>query len=102
MTLHADAVTWNRGGAIVVDSVSVRPEPGDTVGLLGPNGSGKSSLLRLLAGLARPTAGTVSLDGTDLRRLADRHPKQRVLPRRSPARDAHDARRRAHSAPGLR
>ncbi|OZM80790.1 ABC transporter ATP-binding protein [Pseudonocardia sp. MH-G8] len=73
MTLHADAVTWNRGGAIVVDSVSVRPEPGDTVGLLGPNGSGKSSLLRLLAGLAQPTVGTVSLDGTDLRRLRRQH-----------------------------
>jgi iron complex transport system ATP-binding protein len=73
VTLHADAVTWNRGGAIVVDSVSVRPEPGDTVGLLGPNGSGKSSLLRLLAGLARPTVGTVSLDGTDLRRLRRQH-----------------------------
>jgi iron complex transport system ATP-binding protein len=73
VTLHADAVTWNRGGAIVVDSVSVRPGPGDTVGLLGPNGSGKSSLLRLLAGLARPTVGTVSLDGTDLRRLRRQH-----------------------------
>jgi iron complex transport system ATP-binding protein len=73
VTLHADAVTWNRGGAIVVDSVSVRPEPGDTVGLLGPNGSGKSSLLRLLAGLARPSVGTVSLDGTDLRRLRRQH-----------------------------
>jgi iron complex transport system ATP-binding protein len=73
MTLHADAVTWNRGGAIVVDSVSVRPERGDTVGLLGPNGSGKSSLLRLLAGLARPTSGAVSLDGTDLHRLRRQH-----------------------------
>jgi iron complex transport system ATP-binding protein len=73
VTLQADVVTWNRSGAIVVDSVSVRPAPGDTVGLLGPNGSGKSSLLRLLAGLARPTAGTVSLDGTDLRRLRRQH-----------------------------
>jgi iron complex transport system ATP-binding protein len=73
VTLHADAVTWNRGGAIVVDSVSVRPEPGEMVGLLGPNGSGKSSLLRLLAGLAQPTVGTVSLDGTDLRRLRRQH-----------------------------
>ncbi|WP_280357781.1 ABC transporter ATP-binding protein [Nocardia otitidiscaviarum] len=72
MTLHADSVTWDRGGAIVVDSVSVHPEPGQTVGLLGPNGSGKSSLLRLLAGLAAPTAGTVELDGRDLRRIGRR------------------------------
>ncbi|NKY59054.1 ABC transporter ATP-binding protein [Nocardia flavorosea] len=66
MTLHADTVSWNRGGALVVDGVTVTPEPGETVGLLGPNGSGKSSLLHLLNGVVRPTAGVVTLDGDDL------------------------------------
>ncbi|MFV9451877.1 ABC transporter ATP-binding protein [Rhodococcus sp. NM-2] len=66
MTLRADSVTWNRGGALVVDGVTVTPEQGETVGLLGPNGSGKSSLLRLLNGVVRPTAGVVTLDGDDL------------------------------------
>jgi iron complex transport system ATP-binding protein len=66
VTLHADAVTWNRGGALVVDGVTVTPLQGQTVGLLGPNGSGKSSLLRLLNGVVRPTAGVVTLDGHDL------------------------------------
>lgn len=66
MTLQADRVSWNRSGNLVVDSVSVHPEPGQTIGLLGPNGSGKSSLIRLLAGFAKPTAGGVSLDGQDL------------------------------------
>ncbi len=66
MTLRAENVSWVRGGALVVDGVSVHPEPGETIGLLGPNGSGKSSLLRLLAGLARPTSGVVTLDGEDL------------------------------------
>ncbi|TQC47625.1 ATP-binding cassette domain-containing protein [Rhodococcus sp. WS4] len=66
MTLRADTVTWNRGGALVVDGVTVTPEQGETVGLLGPNGSGKSSLLRLLNGVVRPTAGVVTLDGDDL------------------------------------
>ena len=72
MTLHADRVTWRRGHVLVVDGVSLRPEPGSTVGLLGPNGSGKSSLLRLLQGTARPDAGTVTLDGTDLASIARR------------------------------
>lgn len=72
MSLRADDVTWDRGGSIVVDGVSIRPDPGQTVGLLGPNGAGKSSLLRLLGGLARPTAGTVALDDADLRSLRRR------------------------------
>jgi iron complex transport system ATP-binding protein len=72
MTLHADRVSWRRGGALVVDGVSLRPEAGHTIGLLGPNGSGKSSLLRLLHGTARPSAGTVSLDGSDLATLRRR------------------------------
>lgn len=63
MTLHAEGVSWRRGGSLVVDGVTLTPRPGETVGLLGPNGSGKSSLLRLLQGVARPDAGVVSLDG---------------------------------------
>lgn len=66
MTLETREVRWTRGGALVVDGVSLRPEPGTTVGLLGPNGSGKSSLLRLLQGAARPDAGEVMLDGRSL------------------------------------
>jgi iron complex transport system ATP-binding protein len=66
MTLHAERVSWRRGGTLVVDGVTVQPAPGSTVALLGPNGSGKSSLLRLLQGVARPDTGTVTLDGADL------------------------------------
>ena len=66
MTLRAEDVSWNRGGALVLDRVTLHPGPGQTVGLIGPNGSGKSSLLRVLHGLARPTAGLVTLDGVNL------------------------------------
>ncbi|WP_144785353.1 MULTISPECIES: ABC transporter ATP-binding protein [Microbacterium] len=62
MTLETREVRWTRGGTLVVDGVSLHPEPGTTVGLLGPNGSGKSSLLRLLQGAARPDSGDVLLD----------------------------------------
>jgi iron complex transport system ATP-binding protein len=46
----------------VVD-VSLAVAPGAFLGILGPNGSGKTTLLRLLAGLATPVSGTVTLDG---------------------------------------
>jgi iron complex transport system ATP-binding protein len=69
MTIAAENLTWKIGQAVIVDNVSLRAEPGKTLGLLGPNGSGKSSLLRLLAGLRQAHAGRVTLDGTDLRRL---------------------------------
>jgi putative ABC transport system ATP-binding protein len=44
-------------------------EPGGVVAVVGPSGSGKTTLLGLLAGLDRPTSGTVHLDGADLTTL---------------------------------
>lgn len=69
MTIKADNITWKIGQKTIVDSVSLMAEPGKILGLLGPNGSGKSSLLRLLAGLRKAHAGTVTLDGTDMRKI---------------------------------
>lgn len=66
MSLNAENVSWTRGGSLVVDDVTLRPSPGDTVGLLGPNGSGKSSLLRLMHGIVKPSSGAVLLDGEPL------------------------------------
>lgn len=66
MTLRALEVSWTRSGRLVLDGVTLDPEPGTTVGLLGPNGSGKSSLLRLMSGLDRADSGSVRLDDTAL------------------------------------
>src|SRR5918999_2934797 len=54
------------GGVLVLDQAGLRADPGRVVALLGPSGCGKTTLLRCIAGLERPDAGQVRLDGRDL------------------------------------
>lgn len=49
-----------------VDDLSFTIRPGEIVGLLGPNGAGKTSALRCIAGILKPTAGQVVINGHDL------------------------------------
>jgi ABC-2 type transport system ATP-binding protein len=51
------------GGVLAVDGLDLDVPAGSVFGLLGPNGAGKTTSLRLITGLARPTAGSVSIDG---------------------------------------
>jgi putative ABC transport system ATP-binding protein len=60
-----------RTGVDVLRDVSLEAPAGTVTAVVGPAGSGKTSLLHLLAGLDRPTAGTVTLDGRTLRGLDD-------------------------------
>jgi branched-chain amino acid transport system ATP-binding protein len=46
--------------------VSLEIAAGEAVAVIGPNGAGKTTLMRVISGLIRPTAGTISMEGTDL------------------------------------
>jgi putative ABC transport system ATP-binding protein len=73
--VEADGVTRRFGqGAAAVDAlvdVSTGFERGRFTAIMGPSGSGKSTLMHILAGLDRPTSGTVVLDGRDITHLDD-------------------------------
>jgi iron complex transport system ATP-binding protein len=62
--LTADSIAFAYdAGAPVLRDVSVTADAREIIGILGPNGSGKTTLLKVLAGLLRPQAGQVTLDG---------------------------------------
>lgn len=57
------AVGLRRGSVVLLDRVDLHVEHGELVAIIGPSGCGKTSVLRLVAGLERPTAGEVLVDG---------------------------------------
>jgi heme exporter protein A len=65
MRLWASGLSCVRSGREVFAGLDFAVEAGDALLVLGPNGAGKSSLLRLIAGLVRPVAGRLALDGGD-------------------------------------
>ena len=78
MKLTATGVRWKVGRRTILDGIDLSVAEGQLVGLIGPNGSGKSSLLRLLAGLRRPSAGVIELDGRSLQSLPRRAVARRI------------------------
>lgn len=56
---------------VILDSVNLTIEDGETLVILGGSGSGKSTLLRLIIGLQRPTSGQIIVDGVDITTLSE-------------------------------
>ncbi len=57
-------VTLSYGNLQIIGGISLDVAAGETVCIIGPSGCGKTTLLRMLAGLAKPTSGSVELDGS--------------------------------------
>jgi len=69
MSLIANKVTLQTRTRTLVESLDLTLDPGELLGILGANGAGKSTLLTVLAGLAAPAQGQVTLDGQPLATL---------------------------------
>jgi len=61
--IEAQGLTKRYGPKTAVDGITFTVEPGRVTGFLGPNGAGKSTTMRMIVGLDRPTAGSVSVNG---------------------------------------
>jgi branched-chain amino acid transport system ATP-binding protein len=64
--LKLDKVTSGYGPIVAVRDLSLEVYPGEVVTLLGANGAGKSTTLLTIAGLVKPSAGVIELDGDDI------------------------------------
>ena len=64
--LRVDGIDFAYGQLQVLFGITLEVRRGEALALLGTNGAGKSTLLRVVSGLERPTAGTVTFDGRDI------------------------------------
>lgn len=71
-------LSFSIDGGRILSEVSASVATGSVTGLLGPNGAGKSTLLRLIAGIEKPGAGTVALDGVAIGALPRREVARRI------------------------
>jgi ABC-2 type transport system ATP-binding protein len=87
--VKARGLSKRYGTKLAVDELSFTARPGVVTGFLGPNGAGKSTTMRMLFGLCRPTAGTITIGG---RRLADLDDPARTIGALLDARAVHPQR----------
>ena len=64
--LEVRALGYRIGGAEIVSDLSLQVRHGELLGIIGPNGAGKTTLFNLMSGLARPTTGSVFLEGLEV------------------------------------
>ena len=64
--IRLTALTKRYGKFTAVDGLDLHVQRGELFGLLGPNGAGKTTSLRMIAGILRPTSGTVTVGGIDI------------------------------------
>jgi branched-chain amino acid transport system ATP-binding protein len=62
--LQVRDATKRYGGVMAVQDISFDVRRGEILGLIGPNGAGKTTLINLITGVAQPTRGTITFDGT--------------------------------------
>jgi ABC-type branched-subunit amino acid transport system ATPase component len=65
-SLSVESLTIRYGGALAVDNVTLTVRAGMITGLVGPNGAGKTSIFNVCSGLVKPSAGRITLHGTDV------------------------------------
>jgi ABC-2 type transport system ATP-binding protein len=81
--VEIDALRHVFPGAVALDGITARIESGIITGLVGPDAAGKTTLLRLIAGLLRPTSGSVRVLGHDMATdAAAAHPSIGYMPQR--------------------
>jgi ABC-2 type transport system ATP-binding protein len=68
--IEAHGLTKRYGHKLAVDQVDFTVQPGRVTGFLGPNGAGKSTTMRMILGLDRPTAGSVTVNGRPYQQLS--------------------------------
>jgi len=67
-----------RSGRRIVDKLSFDVNAGEVLGLIGPNGAGKSTVLATLAGIDNPDAGSILVDGQEIKTLSTHERAQRI------------------------
>ena len=75
--IELTSLTKRYGSFTAVDAIDLRVPKGELFGFLGPNGAGKTTTLRMIAGILRPTGGTVRIGGVDI--AADPMAAKRIL-----------------------